>query len=129
MDAEIRDLQRRAREGDESAAEKLERVKARASTPETLLGIGCWWSVGSDSYAGTIVATWRNAQQITAQQDLPRWDLWKPEDGTAVCLHFDRDPDGPRIVFTKRQDGVYRIRGGQQRLHIGERQSYGDPSF
>jgi hypothetical protein len=94
-----------------------------SKTEPFAIGDGASYGIGSDRYAGTIVAASPTGHRVIFQYDDAKWDFSKEE------YTYTRNLLAGTMVFTRRKDGGYRPLfsncGGLGR----GRHQYRDPSF
>lgn len=92
------------------------------------VGMGATRVMWSDREPMTIVEVSRTGHRIVLQYDEARRT---DSNGMSECqsYEFTPNPNGGKVVATRRKDGSYRVRGGQERILIGVRQKYYDYSF
>jgi hypothetical protein len=96
-----------------------------------VVGVGVTRSIGSDSYAGTIVKVSPSGHQFTMRDDIAQVVKGTEQDGSAEYIYLRNSAGcGAETVFSRRRDGSY-IQAGSSygRANIGIRRTYRDPSF
>ena len=88
------------------------------------VGDGATYGIGSDRYAGTVVAVSPTGHRVTLQFDHARCASYAEQDYT-----YTPNPDGGTMVFTRRRDGGYRPLGSNCGGLGRGRHQYRDPSF
>jgi hypothetical protein len=95
-------------------------------TPIPEVGMPCTYSVGSDSYAGTVIAVSPGLHKVTVQDvKVTRTDSNGLSEDQSYT--YAENPEGPTRTF--RLNKHYRYRAGSYWLHLGERRYYRDPSY
>lgn len=93
------------------------------------VGMGCTYSIGSDSYAATIIAVTHKGKKIAIQFDDDRLISGSIE-SESQTYEYVPNPRGEVKHATLRPDGAFREVGtNYTRVSIGARRSHRDPSF
>lgn len=107
----------------------------RNNPVQPVVGMGATITIGSDSYAATIIGIYKNGREVEVQRDTAKIVSGSRLDGTAEYI-YEKNPLYPMEVYTMRKTkhGVlWSPRGVSSRhgphLTIGVRESYYDPSF
>lgn len=92
------------------------------------VGMGATYIGWSDREPFTVVEVSKTGHRIVVQADDARRT---DSNGMSECqsYEFTPNPNGHRVVATRRKDGSYRVKGGQTRILLGVRQKYYDYSF
>jgi hypothetical protein len=95
---------------------------------EAKVGDGATVVMWTDRKAATIIEVSKTGHEVTVQFDTAiRTDGRGMTD--AQSYRFERNENGATRVATRRKDGSYRIKGGQERVLMGVRDHYHDYSF
>lgn len=92
------------------------------------IGMGAIVACGSDCYPYTIIEINKTGTKIKIQEDnshrLPGFDYYSDQK-----YDYSPNPNGITHNISLRKDGVWRIVNSNQRISIGHRRRYEDPSF
>jgi len=97
---------------------------------EPRIGMGATLGVGSDCYPATIVEMNKEKTKIIIQQD-----SFEPDKDNGYDFYSNQvyiitpDPIAKRRIFSLRKNGSWVEMLGKQRLSVGHRRAYQDPSF
>lgn len=92
------------------------------------VGMGCTVYSYSDRDAATVIEVHPSGKRVTVQLDrATRTD----SNGMSECQSYtyERDPEGERIVFTRRASGQWTTARGTKDLGLGMRRTYHDYSY
>jgi hypothetical protein len=92
------------------------------------VGMGGTMLHWSDRTPVTVVEVSRTGHKLVVQEDTAtRTDSNGMSE--AQSYEYERNPNGALTEFTRRKDGSYRVKGGNERLMLGHRDKYHDYSF
>lgn len=82
----------------------------------------------SDRHPATVIAVSKSGKKVTVRKDNWKVISGSEHDGSAK-YEYSEDTTGPTYEFTLRKDGRWKEVKGSDRLRLGHRERYYDPSF
>jgi hypothetical protein len=102
-------------------------VMAGNNNPVPEVGMGATKIMWTDRHPFTVVEVVNERRLVLQADKYFRTDGGGMSDSQEYA--YQSDPDGVKVEVTKRKDGSWRVRGGDQLFSIGERSAHFDYNF